>query len=854
MTKKGKKPPRFAERLLGVLVDQRANPAILGDLEEEFSTAAESRGESRALLWYWKLILISLPSFVRNRIFWSVTMFRNYFKIAYRNILRNRLFTAINLLGLAVGMACFILISLWVQDELSYDGFHAHKGQLFLLTIEHPNNVLDSNVPYALPPLLAADYPEIRDYTRIYELGQTTCSFAFQPKDGPRVMFYEDSVALVDRPFFSMFSFPFVHGDPASALENPDSLVISEEIAEKYFGGENPLGKKMTFNSRQDMIVTGVVRFPSNSHIQLDFISPLRNDLAEDWNWRDPSYVLLDPQASLEGFREKIASSLNENAPYNLTDPLTVGILPMEKVHLGFGRMTYVYIFSVIAAFILLIACINYMNLSTATSSSRAREVGLRKVVGAGRRQLILQFLGESLLLSALAFVIALALVRFSLPVLNRLTAKHLVLFGGADPLLHFLLIGLFLVVGLLAGTYPAFFLTAHKPIEALQAVHHLRSSRSVFRVVSVVGQFTISVMLIAGTLVVLKQSEYIRNRPLGLNTDHVLKIESNPVLLQRFANLKRELLSNPRISSVTRGQAVPYDDDYKTSGLEWDGKAPGGLDTNVRYSITDFDFIETFGIEVVEGRSFLQDHTNDRNNLVINQTAAKFMGMDEPIGKRVNFWGVEGQVIGVVRDFHHVSLHREIMPQVFSINPRFYNNWIKYVFVKIAAENIPDTLGHIEKTSLDLAPEYPFDYSFLDRGVAAMYETEQRLGKILTYFAFLAIFVSCLGILGLSAFTAEQRTKEIGIRKVLGSSASGIVLLLSRQFARWVLLANIIAWPLAYYVMHAWLQDFAYRTGMSPFLFLLAGILSILTAALPVVILSLRAAGKDPVQSLRYE
>jgi putative ABC transport system permease protein len=780
-------------------------------------------------------------------------MFRNYFKIAFRNIARNRLFSIINLLGLAVGMACFILISLWVQDELSYDGFHANKDQLFLLTIEHPNNVLDPNVPYALAPLLAADYPEIRDYTRIYQLGQTTCAFAYQPEDRPRVMFYEDSVNLVDRAFFTMFSFPFVKGDPASALEDPNALVIREEVAQKYFGDEDPLGKKLTFNNRRDMIVTGVVRMPSNSHLRLDFVAPLQNDLAADWNWRDPSYVLLDPQTSLAGFREKIAASLNNNAPYTMTDTLTVDILPLEEVHLGFGRRMYVYIFSVIAVLILLIACINYMNLATAASSKRVREVGLRKVVGAGRGQLIQQFLGESILISTLAFTLSLLLVRISLPVLNTLTAKSLPLAIGANPALFAFFLGLILVVGVLAGTYPAFFLTAGRPIDTLRAVFHLRSRRSALRVASVVAQFTVSIILIAGTLVVFQQMRYVQNRPLGINTDQVLKIRSNPSLLRRFLSFKKELLGNPLISSVTRGQAVPYDEDYKTGGLEWDGKEEG-LDTNVRYSITDFDFIETFGMEVVEGRGFSQDRPGDRNNLMINQKAAEFMGMDEPLGKRASFWGVSGQIIGVVKDFHHVSLHREIMPQVFSINPRFYNNWIKYVFVKIAPENIPDTLRHIEAVSLQLAPEYPFDYSFLDQGVAAMYAAEQRLGRILTYFAILAILISCLGILGLSAFTAEQRTKEIGIRKVLGASAPGIVALLSGQFARWLLLANAAAWPVAYYAMHTWLRDFAYRTGLSLHLFILAGILSVLTAALPVVALSLKAANADPVKSLRYE
>ena len=853
MTKSGRTPPPLAEKLLGFLANQQSQSAIIGDLEEEFSQIAENQGYVQALLWYWKLILISVPSFIKNRIKWSLTMFKNYSKIALRNIRRNKLFTFINLLGLAVGMACFILISLWVQDETSFDKFHEHKDSLYLLTIEHPNGILDSNVPYALAQVMAADFPEILQYTRIYGLGQTTCSFTYRPETGPPIRFYEDSVNLVDGAFFSMFSFPFVHGNPETALASANSLVITDKMAEKYFGRDNPLGKKLTFNNREDLIVSGVIQMPANSHLQLDFIALIDFDLANDWNWRDPAFIRLDDKTSLPEFQEKIAGTLNEKFPHQLPGTFKVKILPLEEVHLSFGRRIYVYIFSLIAIFILFIACINYMNLATANASSRTREVGLRKVVGAKRSQLIYQFLGESLLMSAAAFVVSLGLARALLFLLNSLTAKNLTLFSFHSPLFYGYLLGLILTVGIFSGSYPAFYLTSCKPIESLHATTKFRSNRSVFRVTTVVGQFTLSVLLIACTAVVFKQLHYIQNRPLGMKTDHVIRIRSNPALLRRFYSFQNELQNNPNILQITRGQADPFNEDYKTSGVDWDGKDTA-MSPNIRYSITDFGFFETFAMEIVAGRSFSRKYRGDQRNYVINQAAAKYMGMENPLGQRLSFWGNEGQIIGVVKDFHHVSLHREIMPHIFVINPRFYSNWIKYVFIKIGSQNVPDTLRFIGDVSEKIAPDFPFAYTFLDQGIENLYESEQRLGKIFTYFAFLAIFISCLGILGLSAYTAEQRTKEIGIRKVLGSSAAGIVLLLSKQFSRWVLLANIIAWPAAYYLMHKWLQNFAYRTGLSLYLFALAGFLSFFIAALPTVYQSLKAAHTDPVETLRYE
>lgn len=847
------RPPKIAEGLLKILANRQSRAAIIGDLEEEFTILSRSRGKTFALVWYWKTILFSLPSFIASHVYWSATMLRNYFKTTLRCLLRNKLASTINISGLAVGMACFILIALWVQDELSFDKFHANKNELYLLTITHPSGIVDYNVPYALAPVLASEYPEILEYTRIYELDTMTCSFKYQRQDGHQVKFYEDHVILVDPCFFSMFSFSFVQGDPTTALQNPDSLVLREETAQKYFGKDSPLGKKLTFNNRDDLTVTGVVRVPPNSHIQFDILAPLGDDLATNWNWKDQSFIRLGQKTQVSDLRDKIVGAFNTHYPHSFSGTFKVDIMPITKVHLSFGRMTYVYIFSMIAVFILLIACINYMNLATARSSARATEVGLRKVVGAKRIHLIHQFLGESLFMSLLALLLSLFLVRIALPGLNTLTSKQMVFFPTQSSVLYIFLFCLALIVGIVSGSYPALFLTRIRPADSLRASSHFKNYRSPLRVVSVVGQFTVSVALIICTAVVFKQLNYVRNRPLGMNTDYVLKIPFNTDLKRRYSIFRNDLLRNPNVLLVSAGQAIPYDEDYKTQGIEWDGKDPD-LVPNIRYSIIDADFIELFEIQILEGRSFDRANVADRKNFIINQTAAKYMGMDSPIGQRLKFWSQEGQIIGVVKDFHHVSLHREIMPQIFTINPSFAANALKHIFIKINPVNIPDTMEYIRETLERIAPNYPVEYDFLDQGVGTLYQSEEKLGKIFTYFAMLAIFISCLGIFGLSAFSAEQRNKEIGIRKILGSSVSGIAILLSKEFSRWVLLANIVAWPIAYYAMHKWLENFAYRTGLNVLLFLLAGGLSLLIAALPVGYQALKAATCNPIDALRYE
>ncbi len=848
------RPPRLALILFRLFAGGEHYDIAVGDLEERFLVLANDSGAAAARRWFFSEVLRAIPGFLRNGVYWKAAMIRNYFIIAWRHMLRSRLFTLTNLLGLSVGMACFILISLWIRDEKSTDGFHANKDRLYQVIIIHPDGGRDPNSPYALAPILAQEYPEIAAQSRIFELSNiTTCSFRYQQSGRPPVQFYEERVIQVDPSFFRMFSFPVVHGDPTTALESPTSLVISEAAADKYFGPEDPLGKTLTINGQRNLIVAAVVRVPTNSHIQFDFAAAIGPNMRTNWNWADPSYVLLEPGAEVADLREKIAGLLNARYPSPLPGQLTVDLLPLKESYLHFGRGFYVNLFSLIAAVILLIACVNFMNLATAASANRTREVGLRKVVGARRHQLIQQFLGESLWMSTVALVLSLALVRIFLGPLNALTAKQISFDIFQDLGMVLFLFGLIVAVALLSGAYPALFLSAVGPTQTIKgSIHKTRGGHSTFRVVTVIAQFAVSVLLIAGTIVVFRQLNYMRNRPLGLRTDHILRIPLNRVLLGRIEAFETEVKTHPGVLTVTAGQAVPYNDDYKTSGVEWPGKDPN-LVPNIRYSIVRPEYIETFGIKIEEGRSFSGRRPADLGNYIINREAARYMGLESPIGQRVGFWGKLGTIIGVVGDFHQVSLHREIMPQIISANPAFANG-LQSVFVKIRPDNIPETLAFIQRAFEKITPMFPFEYSFVDKGIDDLYASEQRLGKIFGYASFLAIFISCLGIFGLAAFTAEKRTKEIGIRKVLGASVPDISLLLSRSFAKWLIIANLIAWPVGWYVMHLWLERFAYRSKFSPVVFLASGVISFLIATVPVIYHSLRAAAVDPAESLRYE
>lgn len=826
--------------------------ARMGDFEEIYNEFVHKKGKTGA---WWRIhfyLIKSVPHYLGDTVAsWFAIVKQNLIS-AGRNLKQNKLTSLVNIIGLAIGIACFIVINLWIRDEKSFDRFHEKKDHLYLLTITHANGVIDYNVPYALAPLMADKFPEISRFTRIYEYSAIHSSFfKYDGEKNQKVMFNEDNVILVDKEFFSMFSFPFKYGNPETALERKNSLVITDKMALKYFGDANPIGKILNFNNRRDLEVTGVINVPSNSQLQMDFMIPLRSRLDQNWNWRDRSYVLLDEKTSVSGFMKKIENFMNDKAPFGKNLKFQVGIFPFTSVHLGFGRQIYVTIFSLIAILIVAIACINYTNLSIAHSLNRSREVGLKKVVGATRSQLIQQFLRESLLVFSVSFLISLLLVQIFLPVINNLTARQLTFPLQQNLPLIFYFFCLSIILGLATGLYPAIFLSRKKPVDILNTAFTRTAGRSTYQFISVVGQFAVSILLIISTAFVLKQLHFIRTRPLGISTDHIIKIPINPVLRRDFHNYKTILSQNMNIISVTAGQAVPFNEDYKTGGVRWDGMNPAAT-VNVRYSVSYADYHKTFGIEILAGRGF-RDDISDANNYLINETAASYMNMENPVGQRLVFWKTEGIIIGVVKDYHHVPLHREIMPHIFTVNPK-YANALKFVFVKIASGHVPETLNYIRKKTQMIAPEYPFSYAFLDREIDSMYHSEQKLAEILGYFTMLAILISCMGIYALIAFTIRKKVREIGIRKVLGSSVPGIVKLLSHTFFKWILLANLIAWPIGFLAMGRWLDNFAYRINLTLPVFVLATVLSLMVAAIPIVSQSVRAAFANPIDTIRYE
>jgi putative ABC transport system permease protein len=779
-------------------------------------------------------------------------MLKNYLRAIIRNLVNNKLYSVVNLVSLTIGFSCFITIFLWVEDELSYGDIGDNVDNIYQLTITHEDGVLDPNVPYFLPHAMADLYPEIKNYTRIYRLSTlTNCVFNYQSAGEEPVIFYENSVIMVDTGFFSIFPFPFVSGDPQSALLARDGVILRRQVAEKYFGDAAPIGKVLLFNNQLSLTVTGVVDVPATSVQQPDFILPLRSNLSTDYNWRDPSFILLHGSSSLSAFKQKIAGAFMDLYPAPLPGELVLGVLPVSKSHLSFGRMKYIFIFSAVAIFILLVGCINFIILTTGRSTRRIMEVGIRKIAGAQRGQLIIQLLTESILLALVALFLSFIMVEFTLPVFSRFFEKELSIGYFDRPLIILLFLLVSFIVGILAGIFPALSFTRRSPIVALQIIHRGRAKRSLFTVGSVIAQFTISFFLLACTLLIIRQLSFMVNQPLGFNVENIISIPMNASLGSRFQAYKEKLKNNPNIIMVTAGQSVPFNEDIKT-GLDWEGKSPDNVPI-VRYSIILPEYIETFGMEVVRGRSFKNDFVTDASNYMINEKAIQLLNVDDPLGKKITFWGREGEIIGVVKDFHHVSLHREILPHVFTIHPANYSN-VHHVFIKIRPDNIQETVQEIESVTKEFSPGYPFEYNFIDSGVGKLYTTEKRLGAIITLFALISIFITCLGVFSLSTLLAERRTKEFGIRKVNGARAVHLLYHLNIDLIQWIGISFVIAIPLAYFAMHRWLQNFAFRVSVEVWIFLLTGAIILIIAISTSSGVTLKTALKNPIDSLRYE
>jgi predicted permease len=776
-------------------------------------------------------------------------MVKNYLKIALRSFFRHKGYTFINTAGLAIGIACCIMIMLWVQDELSYDRFHENADDLYVATFNNGSKV----TPTALSPYLKAEYPEVIHSSRYSMQGKNLLKY--KNRD-----IYQEGGIMVDPDFLKMFTIPFLKGNPETALNSPNSILLSDEVARKLFGTSEPIGQTLTLDTRVDMKVTGVFEdYPSNSHMSFQFILPVSLAMAYDKNYNTwgvnniRTYVELRKNTPVQSVDAKISDVVERHRPQ---DKRAMSLQPITRVHLNpmyqsGGTILYVYLFSALAFFILLIACINFINLTTARSSNRAKEVGIRKTVGACRIHLVRQFFGESLLLTLIASALAIGLVYLFLPMFNDLTGKSFTWEHLFQRMVVLGIFGIIFLTMLMAGSYPSLVLSRFQPVKVLKAKQMTRMKGALFRRILVVLQFSLSVFLILGTLMVYRQVHYLRERDVGYDRDNIVFFDIGTRFRSNIETIKTEWLSHSNILGVTLTDIAPYRwmSNAGYGDVHWEGKTNQQVKM-VMISV-DYDYLETFGLKMTQGRFFSKQYSTDAADAyVINQAAERAMEMDDPIGKELRVWDLKKRIIGVVEDYHFESLHNKIIPMAMRIDPR----WYLQACVRISPHRIPDTLAFLEDRWEEIHPEYPFEYRFLDETIQNQYRAEQAIGKLVSVFTVFALFISCLGILGLSSYTAEQRTKEIGIRKVLGATVSSIIKHISREFVVLVVIANVIIWPLAYFIMNRWLERFAYRISIGWWSFVLTGVGVLVVSLLTVSWQILRAATANPVDSLRYE
>ncbi len=856
MKKKDSLPPWPAAWILRRTAFTIEEISLLGDFEEEFRKRTKESSRFRAQLWYWRQLGISLPTFIHNYIYWSIIMIRNYLKIALRNLKKHKAYSFINIAGLAIGITCCVLMLMWVQDEQSYDRFHKNANELHRILLD-PLEAATTHEAVS-PPILARkmkeEIPEVVNATRITIHGQML--FTYENKS-----YFDQNGLLADPSFFEMFDFPFILGNPAHALTELRSLVLTEKVAKKLFGDTDPIGKTITVNNTKDYTVTGVISdVPANSHMQFDFVRPfeLYRESGRDLDsWGDVSfytYVQLQKGSSIQVVNGKLKEIVERNDPsHNL-----YYLQSLTRIHLhsnfnfdftSHGNIIYVYIFAAAALFILLIACINFMNLATARSGIRAKEVGMRKVVGANKADIIKQFYGESILSSLISLVIAVVLILLLLPAFNNLSGKELTFGLSENTGLILRLLAIAVFTGILSGSYPALFLSAFHPIKVIRGALQSGIGGAMFRKILVVTQFSLTIILIIGTLVVHNQLSHIRGRNLGYDREHLVVFALRGDMGKNFETVKNELLKSADIFNVTASSSLPTYIGSGTSGAWWEGKEEG-VRIQMQISSVDFDYLDAMRMEMAQGRFFSREHPADNKAFVLNESAVKAMGVVSPLGTRFRAFGINGPVIGVIKDFNYKSLHNEIEPLILLMAPRMYY----YASARINAENVNGALASIEKTWKKFVPGFPFDFSFLDAQIDNLYRAEQRMGKVFNAFTGLAVFIACLGLFGMASFTAERRTKEIGIRKVLGASIPNVLVLLSKESAWLILISNIIAWPLAYLVMSRWLQSFAYRTKIEIWIFLVSGATALLITLLMVSFQSIKTALTNPIDSLRYE
>ena len=816
-------------------------------------------------------------------------MIKNYLIVAYRNLIRNKIFTVINILGLATALACTILIFKWVSNELGYDSFIKDQDSLYRVNWSFKWNGNEGTGPTTPPPLaekLVNEIPEVTATTRIYPAPNMVVRY----KDK---FFNEDKILGVDSNFFDIFNFKLIEGNINTVLLLPNSVVLTKSESKKYFGNESPIGKLITIGDRKAEFnkiynnvfrITGVVQDPpQNSHINFDMLTSMSSYPSVsffNWSWiwmQVVTYAKLKDNSSTALVESKVKQIVSKYAPaafkrvgFSYKDLIKNGgkwdfiFQPVDDIYLGStqignplgptGNRSYIYAFSLIGIFILLIACINFMNLSTARSEKRAREVSIRKSLGSSRNSLFLQFIVESIVFGLLALPVALLLAELLLPPFNNLAGKSLTL-SLFNPVWQIpVLFSLALFVGFISGLYPGLYLSSFQPVKILKSTIRPGSKSKGFRNFLTTFQFAVSIGLIICTLLVQKQLIFIKNTNLGFNKENVVIISNtNNPLGNQLETFKNKIKTNPGVIDASISTGIPpnfgFGDYYKIPGK-------GDKQFDLVSYMTDDDFLKTMGIKIKEGRNFQKDHPTDAGSVILNETAVKQFGIQEPIGKTINYPSKGNYtIIGVIKDFNFMDLHSPILPfALFNLKSDSYQIPDSYIIVRLKGNDIAGNISMLKSTWDSFTNKTPFVYNFLDQNLEQQYTSEYHLGKIFLIFSIFAIFIASLGLLGLTAFITEQRTKEIGIRKVLGASTSEVVLLLSKEFTKWVLTANIIAWPAAYYIMNNWLQNFAYKTNISIWIFFFSGIIALMIALLTISLHTINAANTNPVESLHYE
>ncbi len=977
MRNQNHEPSKFVEWILGLIANRGERSAILGDLREEFLDVVEEKGLKKARLWYWRLILLCLPSFFKSHVYWSGQMLKNYLKVFIRNIQKHKAYSATNISGLAMAIAASFMIFLFVSFELSYDRFHKYADRLYRVQNDRIyTDIHDKSAgcPPAVGPTLKEEFPEILDTARLLigidlnsivfrvpdkdyiqavpfrlrEYSQAKkvsvvgtfngwnqesdelkkkkdlweCEVLLPPGrysyrfvvDGKEICdpentnqifrgsepfsemtikepasvsrletYIETKVFYAESSFLRMFTFPLIQGSPEKALENPHTAVISESSARKYFGKENPMGEMIILTNtfgKQLFQITGVAQdVPENSHLKFDFLLSyktliqLRPQAAHYWGWNYFfTYVLLSPEADPQSLQLALDEYIERHDLHGKDYKRKFLLQPLKKIHLysnlryepeTVGNARTVAFLTIIALFILIIAWTNYVNLSTARSITRAKEVGIRKVLGSRRIQLVRQFLSESALLNILALIAASILVKFFLPFFNRLTGKSLSLSSAFSSSAW-----IWLVVSILFGTalsavYPALVLSAYAP-ESMIKGKFSRSSRGVnFRKMMVTLQFAISIILIVGTLTVYKQLRYMQNKDLGIQIEQAMAVRipgNYAYSTDRVNRFKQVLLGYPTVKAVTASSSIPGKD-YSNAASGIRPQASNPEDGKRCFFISvDYDTFNFYGNNLAAGRMFSDAFGTDSKAVILNEEAAKLFGYESPeqaLNQKI-FLGGLGQeireVIGVVKNYHHKSLKDNLQPILFTLTEGDPNGRHNYLSLKIDGRDIDQTIAQVKNIWDEIYIDAPFEYFFLDESFNNLYKADRQFGGVFGLFALLSVFISCLGLFGLAAFLSEQRTKEIGIRRVLGATSSGIVYLLSKEFGKWVLVSNLIAWPISYFAMNKWLQNFAFRIDLGIWTFISAAFLALMIALATVSYLSVKTAMASPADALRYE